>query len=114
MAKLEIDLDECVEDLEMALEIIKNVIETKKKEKEAFDLRSKERKRKKTITELQLEIDEDIADENESIINSHIEIENLQNKKVELEKKIPQIPAIVKKKINRKKKTVEITETSKD
>ena len=101
MSSLTVNLND-VDELKLSLTIIQTQIDKSEAETKQWEIERKQRKKKKTVDELIQEIEEDIKYERDSIIDSNIEIENLELKREELEKheklleESPAIRAIVK------------------
>lgn len=97
------------EELLHVVSILNGVIESNNKKEEEWK-NTRNRKKKKTVDELIQEIDEEIDMERNSIIDSNIEIENLENKRKELEKlEENPTPAVIKKIVKpvKKKKPIQ-------
>lgn len=101
MSSLTVNLSD-IDELKLALTIIQTQIDKSEAETKQWEIERKQRKKKKTVDELIQEIEEEIKYERDSIIDSNIEIENLELKREELEKheklleESPDIRAIVK------------------
>jgi hypothetical protein len=85
MSSLTVNLND-IDELKLALTIIQTQIDKSEAETKQWEIERKQRKKKKTVDELIQEIEEDIKYERDSIIDSNIEIENLELKREELEK----------------------------
>ena len=85
MSSLTVNLSD-LDELKLALTIIQTQIDKSEAETKQWEIERKQRKKKKTVDELIQEIEEEIKYERDSIIDSNIEIENLELKRVELEK----------------------------
>lgn len=114
MSSLTVNLSD-IDELKLALTIIQTQIDKSEAETKQWEIERKQRKKKKTVDELIQEIEEEIKYERDSIIDSNIEIENLELKREELEKheklleESPDIRAIVKA-IAKKKPQKKVTE----
>ena len=101
MSSLTVNLND-IDELKLALTIIQTQIDKSEAETKQWEIERKQRKKKKTVEQIIQEIEEDIKYERDSIIDSNIEIENLELKREELEKheklleESPAIRAIVK------------------
>jgi sulfur relay (sulfurtransferase) DsrC/TusE family protein len=101
MSSLTVNLSD-IDELKLALTIIQTQIDKSEAETKQWEIERKQRKKKKTVEQIIEEIEEDIKYERDSIIDSNIEIENLELKREELEKheklfeESPAIRAIVK------------------
>jgi len=86
MSTITVRLDGDDEELILAIKIIQSIIDKNEAERQKWQQEKKERRKKKTVDELIEEIENDIKYERDSIVDSNIEIENLELKRVELEK----------------------------
>lgn len=86
MSTITVRLDGDDEELILAIKIIQSIVDKNEAERQKWQQERKEKRKKKTVDELIAEIEEDIKCERDSIIDSNIEIENLELKRVELEK----------------------------
>lgn len=85
MSSLTVNLND-VDELKLSLTIIQTQIDKSEAETKQWEIERKQRKKKKTVEQIIEEIEEDIKYERDSIIDSNIEIENLELKREELEK----------------------------
>ena len=85
MSSLTVNLSD-IDELKLALTIIQTQIDKSEAETKQWEIERKQRKKKKTVEQIIEEIEEDIKYERDSIIDSNIEIENLELKREELEK----------------------------
>ena len=85
MSSLTVNLND-IDELKLALTIIQTQIDKSEAETKQWEIERKQRKKKKTVEQIIEEIEEDIKYERDSIIDSNIEIENLELKREELEK----------------------------
>lgn len=99
-----IPLDSDNEELLYFIGLLQNLIAINTEKELVWTNRNKQIKRKKTVEEIIKEIEDDIQDEIHSITNSNIEIQNLEIKRAELEKKHPKII----KNLNEEVKTKEV------
>jgi hypothetical protein len=86
MSTITVRLDGDNEELIFAVKIIQSIIDKNDTEKKQWEIERKQRKKKKTVDEVIQEIEDDIKYERDSIVDSNIEIENLELKRAELEK----------------------------
>ena len=87
MSSIKIKLDDDNEELILAVKIIQSIIDKNDAQNKQWELKRNQRKKKKTIDELIQEIREEIKYQNDSIIDSNVEIQNLELKRAELEKR---------------------------
>lgn len=85
MSSLTTNLSDLSE-MKAAVTILQNLIHNEEEEDRLYEIKRKEKKKKKTVEQLIEEIEEDLKYERDSIIDSNIEIENLELKRTELEK----------------------------
>lgn len=110
MASLTTNLGDLSE-MKASVTILQSLIDKEEEEDRLYEIKRKEKKKKKTVEQLIEEIEEDLKYERDSIIDSNIEIENLELKRTELEKHEESpvirslVKAIAKKKIPKKVKT---------
>ena len=87
MSTITINLDGDNEQLMFAIKIIQSIIDKNDEQRKQWESRKNNRRKKKTIDELIQEIEKEIKYENDSIIDSNVEIQNLELKRAELEKR---------------------------
>ena len=87
MSTITVNLDGDNEELIFAIKIIQSTIDKNDAQKKQWENQKNHRRKKKTIDELIQEIEEEIKYENDSIVDSNIEIQNLELKRAELEKR---------------------------
>ena len=110
MSTITVRLDGDDEELILAIKIIQSIIDKNEAERIKYQQERKEKRKKKTVDELIEEIEDEIKYERDSIIDSNIEIENLELKRAELEKYekqdvIKKAIIVIKKKREKKVKT---------
>lgn len=110
MSTITVRLDGDDEELILAVKIIQSIIDKNEAERIKYQQERKEKRKKKTVEELFEEIEDEIKYERDSIIDSNIEIENLELKRNELEKYekqdvIKKAIIVIKKKREKKVKT---------
>jgi hypothetical protein len=86
MSTITVRLDGDDEELIFAVKIIQSIIDKNVAERIQYQQERKEKRKKKTVDELIAEIEDEIKYERDSIVDSNIEIENLELKRAELEK----------------------------
>jgi len=95
MSSLTVNLSD-LDELKLALTIIKTQIDKSESETKQWEMEKIQRKKKKTVEQIIEEIDEDIKYETDSIVDSNIQIENMELKKEELGKRKNQTTKKVK------------------
>lgn len=86
MSTITVRLDGDDEELIFAVKIIQSIIDKNEADRIKYQQERKEKRKKKTVDELIEEIEDEIKYERDSIVDSNIEIENLELKRAELEK----------------------------
>lgn len=86
MSTITVRLDGDDEELILAVKIIQSIIDKNEADRIKYQQERKEKRKKKTVDELIAEIEDEIKYERDSIVDSNIEIENLELKRAELEK----------------------------
>lgn len=90
------------DELKFAIKQIQSIIDENDRIQKQNDDDRKARKKKKTIEELRQEIEDDIDYYKQEIVDNHIEIENLEAKRLELENYDENKPEVKPKKKGKK------------